>query len=319
MPRRTLLILILAAALALAAVVVVLVIGDEDPENVACNGSEHLCDRPLDEVSFAATHNSMSAADQPGWRFTQQEKGIGAQLDAGIRGLLIDMYYGVQTSRGVQNVPVNKITDRARPVGIGRDVYLCHTICAFGATRATDALRDIRDFLGGHPREVLLISIEDHIRPRDVARVFEESGLERYVWRGRLGPRRLPTLREMIDRDERVVAMAENSSAGVPWLQDQFDLVQDTPYHFTTPAEVAAETSCRPNRGNARDPLFLLNNWVDTSPLPLPTNAAEVNAPAALLRRARMCQELRDRLPNLVAVDFYEQGDVVGVVAELNH
>jgi hypothetical protein len=228
------------------------------------------------------------------------------------------MYYGAQTSRGVQNVPVNKITDRARPVGVGRDVYLCHTICGFGATRATDALRDVRDFLAGHPREVLLISIEDHIRPRDVARVFEQSGLDRYVWRGRLGRRRLPTLGEVIDKDERVVVMAENRSSGVPWLRAQFDLVQETPYRFRTPAEVAAESSCRPNRGNARNPLFLLNNWVDTSPLPRPSNAAEVNAHAALLRRARMCQELRGHLPNLVAVDFYEEGDVVGVVRELN-
>jgi len=34
--------------------------------------------------------------------------------------------------------------------------------------------------------------------------------------------------------------------------------------------------------------------------------------------RARGCQRLRDRLPNLVAVDFYEEGDVGDVVAELN-
>ncbi len=318
MPSRTLRILILAAALAVAAVVVILVTDDEGAPDVACNGSDLLCDRPLDEVSFAATHNSMSAADQPGWRFTQQERGIGPQLEAGIRGLLIDMYYGSQTSRGVQNVPVNKVTDRARPVGIGRDIYLCHTICAFGATRAIDALREVRDFLAGHPREVLLISIEDHIRSRDVARVFEESGLDPYVWHGPLGRGRLPTLRQMIDRDERVVAMAENRSAGVPWLKDQFDLVQETPYRFATPAEVAAPSSCRPNRGSDRNPLFLLNNWVDTSPVPRPSNAAVVNARAALLRRARMCQELRDRLPNLVAVDFYEEGDVFAVVAELN-
>ena len=31
----------------------------------ACNGYVELCSRPYDEVSYAATHNSMSAADQP--------------------------------------------------------------------------------------------------------------------------------------------------------------------------------------------------------------------------------------------------------------
>jgi hypothetical protein len=43
-----------------------------------------------------------------------------------------------------------------------------------------------------------------------------------------------------------------------------------------------------------------------------------VNASAALLSRARLCKRIRNRLPNLVAVDFYEQGDVLGVVQALN-
>jgi hypothetical protein len=291
---------------------------DETPVETSCNGGEQLCDRPLDEVAFAATHNSMSAADQPGWRLTQQEKGIPAQLEAGIHGLLIDMYYGVRTSRGVQNVPLDKIGTQGLDRAAGRDVYLCHTLCVFGATRATDALRDIRDFLADHRREVLLISIEDYVRPEDVRRVFERSELARYAWRGPLGPDRLPTLREMIDKDERVVVMAENRSGGVDWLRDQFDLVQETPYRFGTPAEVEADSSCRRNRGQPDNPLFLLNNWVDTSPFPRPSNAARVNAFPALLRRARTCQRLRGLLPNLVAVDFYERGDVLDVVGELN-
>jgi hypothetical protein len=43
-----------------------------------------------------------------------------------------------------------------------------------------------------------------------------------------------------------------------------------------------------------------------------------VNEPGTLLRRARTCQRIRGRLPNLVAVDFFEQGDVFGVAAALN-
>jgi hypothetical protein len=37
-----------------------------------------------------------------------------------------------------------------------------------------------------------------------------------------------------------------------------------------------------------------------------------------LLTRARRCQEIRHRLPNLVAVDFFRRGDVLGVVDALN-
>lgn len=294
------------------------VFDEEEPTQIECNGSERLCDRALSDVALAATHNSMSAADQSGWRFTQQEKGIPSQLEAGIRALLIDMYYGIRTSRGVRNLPLQKVRETGPGPAGGRDVYLCHTLCAVGATRAVDALRDVRDFLVRHPREVLLISIEDHVRPQDVARVFEDSGLEPLVWRGTLGPDRFPTLREMLGKQQRVVVMAENRTGAVPWLRAQFDLVQETPYRFRTPEEVAAAASCRPNRGRARNPLFLLNHWVDTSPFPQVRNAARLNAFQTLLRRARRCQRVRGRLPNLVAVDFYEQGDVVGVVRALN-
>ena len=38
-----------------------------------CNGSAALCDRRLDEVSLVGTHNSMSAAGEPGWLFAAQD------------------------------------------------------------------------------------------------------------------------------------------------------------------------------------------------------------------------------------------------------
>ena len=54
-----------------------------------CNGHAALCQRPLDEVALAATHNSMSAPLE-GWRSVQQDAPIAEQLHDGIRGLLID-------------------------------------------------------------------------------------------------------------------------------------------------------------------------------------------------------------------------------------
>ena len=55
-----------------------------------------------------------------------------------------------------------------------------------------------------------------------------------------------------------------------------------------------------------------------TAPVLRPSDAAKVNAYDALLRRARTCARLRDHLPNLLAVNFYLEGDVFGVVDELN-
>ncbi len=67
---------------------------------VGCNGSLALCDRRLDQVVFPGTHNSFSAALEPGWLFANQKVGIRAQLDAGIRLLMLDPHHGVVDADG---------------------------------------------------------------------------------------------------------------------------------------------------------------------------------------------------------------------------
>ena len=91
-------------------------------------------------------------------------------------------------------------------------------------------------------------------------------------------------------------------------------MIQETPYHFGAPGEF----SCAPHRGGTTGSLFQINHWIDTTPTPKPSNAAIVNDRGYLLDRARRCQGERDRLPNIIAVDFALIGDVVGAVDELN-
>jgi hypothetical protein len=61
--------------------------------------------------------------------------------------------------------------------------------------------------------------------------------------------------------------------------------------------------------------LFLLNHWVTP---PSQEAAAEANSKDVLLGRAERCGRERGQPVNLVAVDFYETGDLFGVVDELN-
>ena len=51
---------------------------------------------------------------------------------------------------------------------------------------------------------------------------------------------------------------------------------------------------------------------------PLPSDAAVLNAYDFLLGRARQCEAERGRFQNLIAVNFYEVGDVFRVVDALN-
>jgi hypothetical protein len=127
----------------------------------------------------------------------------------------------------------------------------------------------------------------------------------------------------MIDSGHRLLVLAENRAGAAPWYQPVYErLVQETPFSFsrtrqlTDPAELDA--SCRPQRGSGGAPLLLVNHWINTDPLPRPGNAAIVNAYGPLLRRARACERIRRRAVNLLAVDFYERGDLFKVVDTLN-
>jgi hypothetical protein len=127
----------------------------------------------------------------------------------------------------------------------------------------------------------------------------------------------------MVQADRRLVLLAENHAGGAPWYQLAYErLVQETPYTFgsaaalTTPSSLPA--SCVPNRGTPDAPLFLVNHWVSTDPLPQPADASRVNAYGPLMARARECERIRERLPNLLAVNFYRRGDLFRVVDALN-
>jgi hypothetical protein len=199
-----------------------------------------------------------------------------------------------------------------------RGTYLCHVVCELGATELTNALTEVREFLDTHPNEFLIIVIEDYVAPEDVETAFHDSGLVRYAYvHDRNAP--FPTLRELIESDKRMLVMAEKDNGGgaIPWYHDGFELMQETPYTFKSADELRASQSCKPNRGTGDSPLFQLNHWVEKVPRS-PDLGAQVNSYDFLLDRARECRRRRGLLPNLVAVDFYDEGDVFEVARKLN-
>jgi hypothetical protein len=79
---------------------------------------------------------------------------------------------------------------------------------------------------------------------------------------------------------------------------------------------VGLAATCRPNRGPGTAPLFLVNHWITTDPVPLPPN--KVNAYRPLLRRLRECRRIRHHTPDLVAVNFSRHGALLRAVDTLN-
>ena len=236
----------------------------EDVDTGACNDHAELCDRRLDEVTLAATHNSMSAVND-GWLFAAHRGGVAAQLEAGVRGLLVDVWHGFETDNGVRTelltgdrdqlieeygLELVEARDRiAATLGVEgrRDLFLCHGFCELGATPFAETLADLRRFLVTHPRDVVVLVIQDEAPPEAIAAAIADADLARFTYSHPEPAAPWPTLGELIESGRTLIVMAEGGATPEPWFHDAFALTQETPFAFATPEEL----SCVESRGDA--------------------------------------------------------------------
>jgi hypothetical protein len=298
---------------------------------LVCNGRADLCGRRLDQVTFPGTHNSMASVEG-GFLFAQQRSTIGQQLAGGIRALLVDTKYGLPTTTdvvwtdfrganrsalvdefGVETVEsMENLRGSLVPTSPPAGVYLCHGYCELGAASAVTEFATIRQFLESHPTEVVLLFLQDDTAPQDTVGALQAAGLDRFAYTHRAGEP-WPTLGELIRRATPLVVFSEQNGGAPLWFHSAFDLVQDTPFRAVKPNQL----TCLRARGADDAPLFVLNNWVATSP-PDPRDAAVVNARNFLVDRAHQCAAARRRRVNVVAVNFWETGDLLVAVNALN-
>jgi hypothetical protein len=304
---------------------------------LTCNGYGQLCDRRLDEVVFAGTHNSMSAADTPGWLIANQDRDIAEQLQDGVRLFKISTHYavknpsgGIYTDIAAEGARLNRVAAKlplaarvalqrvSRSLAHGarrgpRDIWLCHTLCELGATRFVDFLATIRQFLERNPDQVMMLFDEDYVSEADLQGAFQRAKLFNRLAVLTAG-QPLPTLADLIKAKRNIVVFAQKETSGkYPWNHFAFNWIQDTPLG----AKKAKQFTCKPYRGSGSDPLVMMNNWADIFP-PRPTPNVPLLKRAFLLSRARQCVEQRGRVVNLILTDYYNRGDVIKTVAELN-
>jgi hypothetical protein len=310
--------------------------------DIECNGASELCDRRIDQVAFPTSHNSMSAAQDPGWLFAENLTGIPDQLEYGIRGFLLKSHYGRPTGVTVAGAEIvvtdtqaeaatrpqasrDEIGDEAfrraqqisasvPPPNVAHQAYLCHVYCELGATKFSDVLTAVKQFLQRNPNEVLIFVIGDFISTDDTDAVFQQTGLADRRWN--YDPSQpLPTLRDLIDSNQNLVVMSEDSGQPPSWnIAAYGQLLQDTPFTFAKPDDF----TCAANRGTASAPMFQINHWITTDRPPDVNVARQVNSYDVLMSRVRQCETERNKFPNIVGVNFYDQGDVLRVVDELN-
>jgi hypothetical protein len=306
-----------------------------DPDRNGCNGSTELCDRRLDEVALAGSHNAMATTAEPGWYLAEQRLSIVGQLASGVHALMLDVYPGWR-SEGLVRTDIRRketlaaaeeeLTAEGRaalerlevtsgavpPEGADVRAFLCHGYCELGATDLVESLQEIDDYLSQNPEQVLLLILQDYLTGEETEQVFENAGVLDRVWPLAAGEP-MPALRDLVDSGRTLIVTSENHGGEVAWMPDFYAIAEETPYDWP---DVGAFT-CEPSRGGTGKPLFLVNHWISNNSSPIP-NARLANSREELEKRIAGCRTERGRAPTIVAVDFVDIGDLVPVVDDLN-
>lgn len=252
-------------------------------EDFTCNGSVHLCDKAYNDVTYAATHNAMSNADD-GWFLPNHYHGIPSQLRAGIRMLNIDLYYEHEV------------------------VMMCHSECVAGREPFASGLGSVKAFLDQNPQDIVTLTFQSAVSPGDIAASIQASGLAPMAY-AHLHGAEWPTLRNLIESDKRLVVFSERDEYSPAWLNSQ-SLIGDSPYYH----EKISDFQC----GDPGDrPLYNLSHFL-YGPHAHPGMAAKANREKVIVGRARDCWRQTGKRPNFIMVDFYSVGDVITAVDKLN-
>lgn len=267
-----------------------------------CNGQQSLCDRPYDQVRYVTTHNAMSsAADE--WISPNQNLDVPAQLEAGVRGLMLDTYRAGD----------NNQFDQIQVPDVDPDAsFLCHALCALGKQPLAEGLIEIREFLDDNPGAVITFILESYLSHELTANAFDEAELTPYTYVHTASA--WPTLGQMIDAGTRLVVLQDKGvDPTYPWLMNVWDHAFETHYSAATPADF----SCDVNRGQLSNDLFIFNHFL-TGLFGAPELAEQVNYNPMLLDRINQCEAVNAAPGNFVTVDFVDIGDAVSAVKTLN-
>ena len=255
-----------------------------------CNGSLNLCSKQYNEVAYLTTHNAFNS-DEDGLLFPNQTYNIASQLNDGVRGLMIDVYdhFGTPTAY--------------------------HSIFALGTIPLSDIFNNIKTFLDNNPNEIITIILECYVTANDIEDEINQSGLSNYLYEHNST---WSTLQNMIDNDNRLVIFSDvdDANSSQNWYHYIWDYAVET--HYSVGA--INDFTCDFNRGDPINDLFIFNHFVTDATLGygLYNESNDVNSNPFFINRALNCQNQNNKFPNFVTIDYYELGDGLAVVDQLN-
>ena len=181
----------------------------------------------------------------------------------------------------------------------------------------------LRKFIEDNPREVLIIELEmNDGSSTDLRAALQYSGLLEYVYFPQEETDTIeewPTLGQMIYSNKRIILFGSGDGmASCPASQCLDGILYTYDYISPTDTDGSDLTECEATvTGDVIVGFFLMNNYKESNNnIPTPSKARELNSYAKLKERMESCTGRRR--PNLLSVDFWDEGDVLKFVKDVN-
>lgn len=270
-----------------------------------CNGLESNCDMRIHDILYAGIHNANADA-QSGYRIAPNHLyHLESSLDYGYRAISMD---------------IGKCDGALK---------LVHGFCKLGTRDPYEVFTNINTWLDNNPTEILLIVLEvndkagdEKVYLSDINDMFSSvSGFSEKLWSKAATAKNWPTLQELIDVNERVLFFTYNGEHCYEpnvicptGFMDWFRYATETPYTFINADEVRNITnSCNATRGRPTASLYALNVFVTLPSLDVASET--LNTKEFLQQHISDCTTYNnDSIPNVVWVDFWDEGDLPEVV-----
>ena len=277
-----------------------------DPNDlITCHGEARYCLRTYDDFTFAETHNSFSTPEDGIMGGINHLTGLQSQWEDGIRAFMLDPYHQSEFNNEKE------------------DVVFCHAVslpntppCLFGSVDAFAWLRSLNSLHNNSSGDVVSLLIQNYQVPGEhLEYLLNETGILERAYIHELGSP-WPSIGDMsLSGTDVLIFIEMEYEDNFTKLLPAWKHTWDTPYGESSQEEM----TCDLGRGDASQPVWHMNNWLNSDfGFADPVKASQVNAYDTLLGRALLCWETVGNRPTFVGVDYWEQGEVTNVTITLN-
>lgn len=263
----------------------------------------------FDQISFLAAHNAYANEDD-GWRYAQQKLSLQQQLQMGVRGFLLDIYY----RKG--------------------KIILCHggyrgffaLLKAGSFRKLNSAFAIIQRFIEENPDEIITIFLENYVNNTILKHEIESNVtfcsllLTHKDW----NPKEYgcwPTLGWMQQKNKRIIIFNEDKSRSRPINNNDpffsiWDHIVESRYGTTNIDKVCSQRRGSKKGQNNHRSLTLLNYF---GSITFRSRCSRRNSYKRLRPLVMAVSNIRPfKTPNWIALDYVDRGDPLRLVNELN-